>query len=86
MKQVSQFLETRESGRIESKPDDLCSGTLELGEPSSSVSDCFSHANSHLWVLSFTLVVKIQGFHELVRIHDLLFTMIMEVISKQRNL
>ncbi|KAM3382092.1 methyl-CpG-binding domain-containing protein 13 isoform X1 [Capsicum galapagoense] len=37
MKQVSQFLETRESGRIESKPDDLCSGTLELGEPSSSL-------------------------------------------------
>ncbi|CAN4087791.1 unnamed protein product [Withania somnifera] len=35
MRQVSQFLETRESGRFESKTDDRCSGTLELGEPSS---------------------------------------------------
>lgn len=35
MKQVSQFLEIRESGRFESKPDDRCPGTLELGEPSS---------------------------------------------------
>ncbi|CAN4105316.1 unnamed protein product [Withania somnifera] len=37
MKQVSQFLETREPGRFESNPDDRCPGTLELGEPSSSL-------------------------------------------------
>ncbi|KAL3342064.1 hypothetical protein AABB24_026202 [Solanum stoloniferum] len=36
MKQVSRFLETREPGRFESKPNNRCPGTLELEEPSSS--------------------------------------------------
>ncbi|XP_015069681.1 methyl-CpG-binding domain-containing protein 13 isoform X2 [Solanum pennellii] len=35
LKQVSRFLETREPGRFESKPDDKCPDTLELEEPSS---------------------------------------------------
>lgn len=37
MKEVSRFLETRESGRSESKPGDQGPGTLELGEPFSSL-------------------------------------------------
>lgn len=36
MKQVSRFLETRELGRFESKPDNRCPDTLKLEEPSSS--------------------------------------------------
>lgn len=36
MKQVSLFLETREPGRFESKPNDRCVGTSELEEASSS--------------------------------------------------
>ncbi|XP_016464054.1 uncharacterized protein LOC107787050 [Nicotiana tabacum] len=37
MKEVSRLLETRESGRIESKPGDQCPGTSELGEPFSTL-------------------------------------------------
>ncbi|XP_009595657.1 uncharacterized protein [Nicotiana tomentosiformis] len=37
MKEVSRFLETRESGRFESKSRDQCPGTSELGEPFSTL-------------------------------------------------